>query len=118
MTLTPEQASELYAEHFGKPFFPNLIAYMSSGPVVALVLAREKAVTALRELMGPTNAVKARTTHPNRQVFDQYCMCYTQWSNCKIRARGTLSPPPFPSLPFLFSLPLPSPPSPLLFPSP
>jgi len=67
--LTPEQASEFYAEHFGKPFFPGLIAYMSSGPIIALMLAREKAVTSWRELIGPTNAIKARATHPNRQVF-------------------------------------------------
>jgi len=67
--LSPEQASEFYAEHFGKPFFPSLVAYMSSGPVLALVLARENAVTHWRELIGPTNAVKARTTHPSRQAF-------------------------------------------------
>ena len=64
--MTPEQASEFYAEHFGKLFFPSLVAYMSQGPVMALLLAREKAVPYWRELIGPTNAIIARSTHPDR----------------------------------------------------
>jgi len=72
VSLTPEQASEFYVEHFGKPFFASLVAYMSSGPVIALVLAREKAVTCWRDLIGPTNAIKARTTHPNRWLFGAF----------------------------------------------
>jgi nucleoside-diphosphate kinase len=69
--LTPEQASEFYAEHFGKLFFPSLVAYMSSGPIVAVALAREKAVTYWRELIGPTNTHTARMTHPDslRAIF-------------------------------------------------
>lgn len=63
--LTPEQASDFYAEHFGKLFFPSLVAYMSSGPIVALMLARQDAVAYWRELIGPTNAVRARETHPD-----------------------------------------------------
>lgn len=69
--LTPEQVSEFYAEHFGKPFFPGLVGYMSSGPVLALVLAREKAIDTWRELIGPTSTIKARTTHPDRQALQQ-----------------------------------------------
>jgi len=67
--LTPEQASEFYAEHFGKPFFPGLVAYMSSGPVMALVLAHETAIDRWRELIGPTDSSRARSTHPDRQAF-------------------------------------------------
>ena|SRR6218665_1080778 len=67
--LTPEQASDFYAEHFGKLFFPSLVAYMSSGPIVALMLARQDAVAYWRELIGPTNAVRARETHPDRYLF-------------------------------------------------
>jgi nucleoside-diphosphate kinase len=66
--LTPEQASEFYAEHFGKLFFPSLVAYMSSGPVVAMVLAREKCISSWRDLIGPTNALKARATQPDRFI--------------------------------------------------
>jgi len=45
---------------------------MSSGPILALVLAREKAIVSWRELIGPTSTDKARTTHPDRQVFQEY----------------------------------------------
>lgn len=64
--LTPEQTSDFYAEHYGKMFFPNLVTYMSSGPVLALVLAREKAISTWRELIGPTSPAKARELHPER----------------------------------------------------
>ncbi|KAF6018398.1 NME5 [Bugula neritina] len=63
--LTPEQASDFYAEHYGKLFFPSLVAYISSGPIIALALAREKAIAHWRDLIGPTNTLKARQTHPD-----------------------------------------------------
>jgi len=62
--LTPEQASDFYAEHYGKLFFPSLVAYMSSGPIIVLMIAKEKAISYWRELIGPTNTIKARQTHP------------------------------------------------------
>uniref|UniRef100_A0A0B7BLA3 Nucleoside diphosphate kinase homolog 5 n=1 Tax=Arion vulgaris TaxID=1028688 RepID=A0A0B7BLA3_9EUPU len=62
--LTPEQASDFYAEHYGKLFFPSLVAYMSSGPIIALMIARDHAISYWRELIGPTNTLKARQTHP------------------------------------------------------
>jgi len=64
MQLTPEQTSEFYAEHYGKMFFPSLIAYMSSGPILALILAREDAVTYWRQIIGPTQTSKARDEAP------------------------------------------------------
>ncbi|GFN87250.1 nucleoside diphosphate kinase-like protein 5 [Plakobranchus ocellatus] len=62
--LTPEQASDFYAEHYGKLFFPSLVAYMSSGPIITLMIAKDKAISYWRELIGPTNTIKARQTHP------------------------------------------------------
>ncbi|EDO39201.1 predicted protein [Nematostella vectensis] len=62
--LTPEQTSDFYAEHYGKMFFPSLVAYMSSGPIMALVLARENAISYWRQLIGPTNTQKARDQAP------------------------------------------------------
>lgn len=47
-------------------FFPSLVAYMSSGPIVALVLARENAVPFWKQLIGPTNTQKARDQAPER----------------------------------------------------
>lgn len=72
--LTPEQASDFYAEHFGKLFFPSLVAYMSGGPIVALMLARQDAVSYWRELIGPTNSVRAQETHPDRYLFLNYVL--------------------------------------------
>jgi len=62
--LTPEQASDFYAEHYGKLFFPSLVAYMSSGPIITLLIAKDKGISYWRELIGPTNTIKARQTHP------------------------------------------------------
>lgn len=54
-TVTPEQAAENYAEHEGKPFYPGLIEYITSGPVVKMVLSGPEAVMVCRKLMGATN---------------------------------------------------------------
>ncbi len=48
-----------YAEHVGKPFFPDLVAFMSSGPVVAAVIEGQRVIEAWRTMMGATDATKA-----------------------------------------------------------
>ncbi len=53
--VTREQAAANYAEHEGKPFYAGLIAYITSGPVVKMVLSGPDAVTVCRKLMGATN---------------------------------------------------------------
>jgi nucleoside-diphosphate kinase len=53
--LTKAQAEGFYAEHAGRPFYNDLVTYMSSGPVVLQVLEGENAVLLNRELMGATN---------------------------------------------------------------
>lgn len=53
--LTPEQAAANYAEHEGKPFYDGLIEYITSGPVVKMVLSGPEAVMVCRKLMGATN---------------------------------------------------------------
>ncbi|MDX8410587.1 MAG: nucleoside-diphosphate kinase [Mariprofundaceae bacterium] len=57
--LSPEQAGRFYAVHQGRPFYNDLCAYMSSGPVLALVLEGQNAVALNRELMGATNPKEA-----------------------------------------------------------
>ena len=57
--LSQEQAEGFYAEHEGKPFYPNLVAFMTSGPVVVQVLEGENAILRNRELMGATNPKEA-----------------------------------------------------------
>ena len=57
--LTEEQASGFYAEHEGKPFFPPLKEFMTSGPIMVQVLEGEKVIARYRELMGKTNPEEA-----------------------------------------------------------
>jgi nucleoside-diphosphate kinase len=53
--VTREQAEANYAEHEGKPFYAGLISYITSGPVVKMVISGEEAVAVCRKLMGVTN---------------------------------------------------------------
>ncbi len=53
--LSKKEAEGFYAVHRGKPFYPSLTDFMSSGPCVVLVLEGEKAISRNRELMGATN---------------------------------------------------------------
>ena len=57
--LTEEQAQAFYAVHHERPFFPELVAYMTESPFIALVLEGENAIAKNRELMGPTDPSKA-----------------------------------------------------------
>mmetsp|Transcript_32772 Transcript_32772/g.59385 ORF Transcript_32772/g.59385 Transcript_32772/m.59385 type:complete len:212 (-) Transcript_32772:410-1045(-) len=64
LQLTRSRAMEFYGEHYGKPFFEGLVNFMTSGPVWALVLAKEDAIKGWRSLMGPTNTFKAQEEAP------------------------------------------------------
>ena len=59
ITLTDSEAGGFYAEHEGKPFYNDLIAFMTSGPVFIQVLEGEDAIAKNRELMGNTDPSKA-----------------------------------------------------------
>ena len=58
-TLDEATAKEHYAEHDGKPFFGELVAFITSGPLVAMVLEGREAVTAARQVIGATNPLEA-----------------------------------------------------------
>jgi len=59
MRVTEELAHQHYAEHVGKPFFPGLVEYITSGPVVALVLGGKGVVAGVRAMNGATNPANA-----------------------------------------------------------
>ena len=59
LRLSDELAGGFYAEHKERPFYPDLVAFMTSGPVVVQVLEGEGAILKNRELMGATNPAQA-----------------------------------------------------------
>lgn len=59
LRLSPEQAGQFYAVHKERPFYGELVTYMSSGPIVAAVLAKDNAVADYRKLIGATDPSKA-----------------------------------------------------------
>jgi len=62
LLTTPRDLAEThYAEHEGKPFYGGLVDFITSGPLVALVLEGEQAVAAARQLIGATNPIEANT---------------------------------------------------------
>ena len=59
MTLSKQQAGDFYEVHKERPFYSDLVSYMTTGPVVAMVLEGDNAVAKNRELMGATNPKEA-----------------------------------------------------------
>jgi nucleoside-diphosphate kinase len=57
--LTTQQAQEFYKEHAERPFYKDLVKFMTSGPVVLMVLEGDNAIVKNREIMGVTNPEKA-----------------------------------------------------------
>lgn len=58
--LTVEQAEEFYIIHNSKPFYNDLVEFMSSGPIVVMLLTKENAVEDFREIIGSTNPSEAK----------------------------------------------------------
>ena len=61
MQVTEDLAKQHYAEHDGKPFFGELVEFITSGPIVAMVLEGEQAIKAARQVIGATNPIEATT---------------------------------------------------------
>ncbi len=59
LRLSREMAEEHYAEHRGKPFYEALVAHITSGPVVAMVIEGKGVIAAVRQMMGSTNPLEA-----------------------------------------------------------
>lgn len=57
--LTPAKAGGFYAVHKERPFFNDLVSYMSSGPIIAMILTKENAVAEFRKFIGATNPADA-----------------------------------------------------------
>ena len=61
MQVTEDLAKQHYAEHEGKPFFGELVEFITSAPLVAMVLEGHEAITAARQVIGATNPLEATT---------------------------------------------------------
>jgi nucleoside-diphosphate kinase len=61
MTMSRDLAARHYAEHEGKGFYDELVSFITSGPLVAMVLEGEQAVVAARQVIGATNPLEATT---------------------------------------------------------
>jgi nucleoside-diphosphate kinase len=61
MTVDEALAKQHYAEHEGKPFFGELVDFITSGPLVAMILEGDEAVKAARQVIGATNPLEANT---------------------------------------------------------
>jgi len=61
MTMTRELAAKHYAEHEGKGFYDELVDFITSGPLVAMVLEGDSAISAARQAIGATNPLEANT---------------------------------------------------------
>src|SRR4051794_34910783 len=61
MQLDEDTAKQHYAEHEGKPFFGELVEFITSGPLVAMVLEGQDAIKAARQVIGATNPLEAAT---------------------------------------------------------
>ena len=59
LTMNSEQASDFYSIHKEKPFFSELIDYITSGPIVQVVLEGNSAIEVVRQMVGATNSLKA-----------------------------------------------------------
>lgn len=59
MTLSNELLAEHYSHVADKPFFPEIVEFMQSSPVIALALEGDDAITTVRDLLGPTNSEEA-----------------------------------------------------------
>ena len=59
MTMSRDLASRHYAEHEGKPFYEELVAFITSGPLAAMVLEGEQAVQSARQVIGATDPLQA-----------------------------------------------------------
>ncbi|XP_047256880.1 probable nucleoside diphosphate kinase 5 isoform X4 [Capsicum annuum] len=94
--LDEDRVKSFYAEHSSRNFFPSLIEYMTSGPVLIMVLEKGNAIADWRTLIGPTDPLRAKVTHPHRSGFEP-------WKESLMLVLGRLSTshplengPPFP----------------------
>ena len=79
LQLTPEKAGEFYAVHKARPFFGELVEYMSRGPIIAAILEKENAVADFRKLIGATDPAKADEGTIRKKICSIGCRERRTW---------------------------------------
>ncbi len=72
MWMTKNLASKHYAEHIGKPYYEDLAGFMTSGPILAMVLSGDDAIARIRKLNGCTDPTKAEEGTIRKQFAESY----------------------------------------------
>lgn len=83
LQLSPGQCCDFYAHLYGMPLFPSLTAFMSSGPIIAMTLARDNAIAHWKSIIGPVNSTEARETHPGWSVRYLTKAWFSLWFSCR-----------------------------------
>lgn len=89
--LSQEQAAGFYAEHEGKPFFGGLLEFMTSGPVVLVVLEKENAIQDNRTIMGATNPANAEEGTIRKLYADSFTENAVHGSDSPVSAAREIS---------------------------
>ncbi|KAG5537986.1 hypothetical protein RHGRI_025173 [Rhododendron griersonianum] len=89
--LDEDSVKRFYVEHSSKSFFPSLLKYMTSGPVLIMVLEKENAVADWRAMIGPTDARKAKITHPYRIHMTLEFVCHYNPSAVTVKSSTQLN---------------------------
>lgn len=91
MNVTPGFAARHYAEHVGKPFYEELVAFITSGPVVAMAIGGDDAVSILRRLCGATKVEEAVPGTIRGDYADHTCKNIIHASDSKASAERELA---------------------------
>jgi nucleoside-diphosphate kinase len=91
MRVPREQASRHYAEHQGKPFYEGLLAFITSGPIVAMIWEGREAVSVVRSLMGSTDPLKAQPGTIRGDLALDHGMNLIHGSDSTLRAETEMS---------------------------
>jgi nucleoside-diphosphate kinase len=91
LKISRSLAAQHYAEHKGKPFYPGLVSFITSGPVLALAVRGENAIAGVRALMGATNPADAATGTIRGDLATELSENVVHGSDSKASARRELA---------------------------
>lgn len=91
MNVSEELAAKHYEEHFGKPFYPDLIRFITSGPIVAMVVVGNNAIKGVRHIVGATKPDEADVGSIRGDFSSFSTMNLIHASDCEVSAQRELS---------------------------